>query len=106
MDPPPPSAAPGRWIQVQYEAVRADPVSAVEAVWSRLGLDPVQLVGMDGPSRVATSSNVWQLPADMAEQLRVLYRGETERLSREWGVGLGLWRQAWEGGQPSHRYSS
>jgi hypothetical protein len=61
---------------------------------------------MDGPSRVATSSNVWQLLADMAEQLRVLYRGETERLSREWGVGLGLWRQAWEGGQPSHRYSS
>jgi hypothetical protein len=90
----------------QYEAVRADPVSAVEAVWSRLGLDPVQLVGMDRPSRVATSSNVWQLPADMAEQLRVLYRGEIERLSREWGVDLGLWRQAWEGGQPSRRYSS
>jgi hypothetical protein len=86
-----------RMMVFQYEAVRADPVSAVESVWSRLGLNPVPLVEVDRPSRVSTASDVWQLPASMAEQLCVLYRGEVERLTQNWGIDPGLWRQAGEG---------
>jgi hypothetical protein len=83
-----------RLMVFQYEAVCADPVSAVEAVWRRLGLDPVRLVDIDRPSRVSTSPDVWQLPSAMAEQLRVLYRREIERLSHEWGIDPGLWKKA------------
>lgn len=72
----------------QYERATADPASAVERVWARLGLEPVPLGDVSEPSRTSTKDeNPWEW---MRPQVRSVY--ETEILALEaWGVDVGLW---------------
>ncbi|MCA9556857.1 MAG: hypothetical protein KC933_42930, partial [Myxococcales bacterium] len=74
-----------------FENVRRDPQAAVEAVWRRLGLDPVTLQETDRPSR-SSSKAAWDPPEGLEESLRVLYRPQLQRLVDDWGLDLSAWR--------------
>lgn len=79
-----------RLVVMVYESVRVDPAPAVAAVWQRLGLTPVELAGVDRPSR--SSSHVgWEPPPGLVESLTVLYRPQVARLERDWGLDLRSW---------------
>jgi hypothetical protein len=79
-----------RLMVFQYERVRSDPVAAVEAVWARLGFDPVPLRGVDAPSSTSTKGS-WSCPDHVRRALVALYRPDVERLAAEWEIDLQLW---------------
>lgn len=84
-------------IVLQYERVRMDPLPALEAVWRRLGLDPVPLVDVDRPSATSTDRSTpwrWDRLPGLRERLTELYRPEIERLVAHWGIDPALWASA------------
>lgn len=82
-----------RLVVMVYEQVRRDPQAAVDAVWRRLGREPVGLRDVDRPSRSSSAAS-WEPPAGLVESLRVLYRPQVERLATQWGLDVGLWPTA------------
>lgn len=74
-----------------YEQVRADPQAAVDAVWRRIGVDPVPLSGAEEES-ASTSRADWEWTPGLRETLQLLYRPQAERLARDWGLDLSAWR--------------
>lgn len=75
-----------------YEQVRADPQAAVDAVWARLGLEPVPLVAVDEASRSSSDAEAeWEWPDGMLQALRVLYRPQARRLADDWGLDVSGW---------------
>lgn len=82
-----------RFVVQVYEQVVADPQAGVEAVWSRMGLDPVELTEVDTRSRSSSAPEAeWDWPAGMQDALRTLYRPQARRLADEWGLDLSGWR--------------
>jgi hypothetical protein len=79
-----------RLVTMVYERVRADPQAEVDAVWRRLGRDPVRLQDVDRPSRSSSHAS-WTPPEGLVESLRVLYRPQVERLAGEWGLDVSSW---------------
>jgi hypothetical protein len=82
---------PDRMLVLQYEVVREDPAPAVGAVLGRLGLQPVQLAGVDHAS--ATSTDVADeapLPG-LDDALRRVYGAEVDRVAEIWGIDLSRW---------------
>lgn len=80
-----------RMVVMVFEEVRRDPQSAVDAIWRRLGVDPVPLAAVSRPSK--SSSRVeWVPPDGLEESLSVLYAPQTRRLVEEWGLDLSGWR--------------
>ena len=73
-----------------YETVRADPQSAVDAVWTELGLSPVRLQDVDRPSRSSSQAS-WTPPDGLLESLEVAYRPQVARLMDDWGLDLAAW---------------
>lgn len=73
-----------------YEDAAADPQSAVDAVWKRLGLDPVPLRSTEQKSS-STSSVDWQWPDGLRETLRQMYLPQLPRLEADWGLDLTPW---------------
>ena len=72
-----------------YEQVRTDPQGAVDAVWTRLGLDPVPLAEVEAPSRSSSADEAeWDWPEGMRDALRVLYRLQARRLADDWGLDV------------------
>jgi hypothetical protein len=79
----------GRMMVLQYEKAVRDPQAAVDAVWRRLGLDPVPLHDVDRPSSTS-SRGAWEWPEGLRDALAQAYRPEVERLS-EWWIDTSLW---------------
>ena len=75
-----------------YEQVRDDPQAAVDAVWRRLGLDPVPLAAVDVRSRSSSDAD-WDWPEGTREALRVMYRPQARRLADDWGLDVSAWRE-------------
>ena len=86
------SAAVGRdrLLVMVYEQVRRDPQPSVHAVWSRLGLDPVPLAGVDEASGSSSRAD-WDWPEGLRESLQVMYRPQLARLEDEWDLDLSDW---------------
>lgn len=82
-----------RMVVMVYEQVRREPQSVVDAVWSRLRLEPVPLTDVDRPSRSSSHAS-WTPPEGLVESLAVLYRPQVARLERDWGLDLGEWPTA------------
>lgn len=81
-----------RLVVMVYEQVRLDPQTAVDAVWTRLGLTPVPLAAVDERSRSSSDADAaWEWPEGTREALQVLYRGQAERLSTDWGLDVSAW---------------
>jgi hypothetical protein len=80
-----------RMVVMVYEEVRRDPQAAVDAVWRRLGADPVPLAEVSRPSRSSSTAD-WEPPPGLEESLRVLYRPQGRRLASHWGLNLSTWR--------------
>lgn len=81
-----------RFVVMVYEQVRDDPQAAVDAVWRRLGLDPVPLAAVEAPSRSSSAADAaWEWPEGMREALRVLYRPQARRLADDWGLDVSAW---------------
>jgi Sulfotransferase family len=75
-----------------YELVREDPQAAIDAVWGRLGLDPVPLAAVDRPSRSSSAEDAeWEWPEGTREALQVLYRPQARRLADDWGLDVSRW---------------
>ena len=74
-----------------YEQVRLDPQAAVDAVWRRIGVDPVPLVEVARESS-SSSTAEWDWTPGLRETLQVLYRPQAERLGRDWGLDVSSWR--------------
>lgn len=76
-----------------YEQVTQDPQAGVEAVWSRMGLDPVPLTEVDARSRSSSAPEAeWHWPEGMQDGLRALYRPQARRLADDWGLDVTGWR--------------
>ena len=78
----------------QYEWATAHPVEAIDRVWAKLGIDPVELRGIDTPS--ATSSRhdeswSWDLLPRFRETMTELYANEVKRLETDWSIDTKLW---------------
>ncbi len=73
-----------------YESVRADPQTAVDEVWAKLGLAPVPLLDVDRPSRSSSQAS-WTPPEGLIASLEVLYRPQVRRLADDWGLDLSTW---------------
>lgn len=79
-----------RLVVMVYEDVRRAPQPAVDAVWARLGHDPVALQDVDRPSR-SSSHAEWQPPTGLVESLTAMYRPQVARLRDDWGLDLTSW---------------
>lgn len=79
-----------RLVVMVYEQVRRDPVAAVEAVWSRLGLAAAPLSGLQEAS-ISSSQTPWDWPDGLRESLQAMYRPQRDRLESEWGLDLSDW---------------
>jgi sulfotransferase family protein len=79
-----------RMVVMVYEQVRRDPRPAVEAVWRRVGLEPVPLARVDEASG-SSSRAAWEWPAGLRESLQVMYRPQLSRLENDWGLDLSDW---------------
>jgi hypothetical protein len=76
----------------QYEAIADRPDAAVEQVWARLGLEPVDMGDPYQPSRTTSDrTGPWQLPEDMRSNLTTLYHHDMVQLASSWGFDLDLW---------------
>ncbi len=73
-----------------YEDAAADPQAAVDAVWARLGLDPVPL-GATERSSSSSSRADWDWPEGLRDTLRAMYLPQLPRLQRDWGLNLSRW---------------
>jgi len=82
---------PGRFVVMQYEAVREHPQEAVDAVIERLGLEPVRLSGADLPSATSTGGAHGDALPGLDAALRRIYLPEVARLAGDWGVDPGRW---------------
>ncbi|GAA1141182.1 sulfotransferase [Nocardioides aquiterrae] len=81
-----------RLVVMVYERVRADPQGAVDAVWARMGLDPVPLAAVEAPSRSSSADQAeWDWPEGTRDGLRVLYRPQARRLAQDWGLDVDAW---------------
>ena len=81
-----------RLVVMVYEQVHAEPQAAVEAVWARLGLDPVPLAAVGERSRSSSAEEAdWAWPEGTREALQVLYRPQARRLSDDWGLDVSAW---------------
>jgi hypothetical protein len=76
-----------------FESVRAEPQAAADAVWSLLGLDPVELRDVDEASGSSSRAG-WDWPEGLQESLRVLYAPQVARLADEWGLDVSGWSLA------------
>jgi len=86
------SAAVGRerMVVMVYERVRREPQPVVDAVWRRLGLEPVPLAGVDEASGSSSRAD-WDWPDGLRESLQVMYRPQLARLEADWGLDLSDW---------------
>ena len=78
----------------QYEWAVAHPVEVVGRVWSDLGVDPVDLDGIDEPSATSTHAGdtwSWDLLPGFRDTLTELYAPEVDRLEDDWGIDRELW---------------
>ena len=75
---------------IVYESARASAQSTVDGLWRAMGVDPVPLVGVDDESG-STSRADWEWTPGLRESLRVLYRPQSERLARDWGLDVSAW---------------
>jgi hypothetical protein len=75
-----------------YEHVRKDPAAACLQVWSRLGLDPVSLTGVDERSYSSAGHIEWEWPAGLRETLTALYAPQVRRLRDKWELDVTAWR--------------
>lgn len=80
-----------RMMVMVYEDVRRDPQAAVDAVWRRIGVEPVALAEVARPSRSSSKAD-WSPPEGLEESLRVLYRPQARRLVDDWGLDVSSWR--------------
>ena len=79
-----------RLVVMVYEQVRRDPAAAVGAVWSRMGLEPVELSDV-GRASGSSSQADWDWPEGLQETLRVMYGPQRARLESDWGLDLSDW---------------
>jgi hypothetical protein len=79
-----------RMVVMVYEQVRRAPQPSLAAVWSRLGLDPVPLAGVDEASGSSSRSD-WEWPEGLRESLQVMYRPQLLRLEQDWGLDVSSW---------------
>lgn len=73
-----------------FEEVRGDPQGTVDALWARLGLDPVPLHDVDQESGSSSRAD-WDWTPGLRETLQALYRPQAERLARDWGLDVSSW---------------
>ena len=76
-----------RMVVMVYEQVRRTPQGAVDAVWRRLGLDPVPLAGVEEASGSSSRAD-WDWPEGLREALQVMYRPQVARLESDWGLDV------------------
>lgn len=81
---------PERMMVMVFEEVRTNPQLAVEAVWSRLGLAPVVLTGVDDPSSSSSKAS-WEPPDGLLDSLRSLYSTQVDQLEADWALDLATW---------------
>jgi Sulfotransferase domain len=84
-----------RFVVIQYEKLMEDPQRYADLVWSRLGLDPVPLTGIDRRSSSSTKGEIWR-PEDYPNAMRALqqiYRPDAERLAAQFDIDLALWKR-------------
>jgi hypothetical protein len=84
-----------RFIVIQYEKLRRDPQHYADLVWKRLGLDPVEVTGIEKRSVSSSKNDRWQ-PDDhphVVRGLQEMYRPDAERLAAEWDIDLSLWKR-------------
>lgn len=74
-----------------YEQVLQDPQSALDSLWAALGVDPVPLRDVEHESASSSKAD-WEWTPGLEESLRVLYRPQAERLTRDWGLDVSAWR--------------
>jgi hypothetical protein len=81
-----------QFVVLQYEVLKKDPQAAVDLVWGRMGLSPVQLQEPEKDSRTRTQGLVeWTWPPGAKEALRLAYEPEVQRLVTTWGIDRSLW---------------
>lgn len=79
---------------MQYEWAATHPEEAVGRVWSQLGVDEVDLHGIETPSTSSTrhdESWSWELLPGFRETLTDLYATEVSSLQQHWGIDPQLW---------------
>jgi len=74
-----------------FEQVRDQPQATVDAIWARLGLDPVTLTDVDQESGSSSKAD-WDWTPGLRESLEVLYRPQVDRLAGDWGLDVSTWR--------------
>lgn len=81
-----------RFVVLQYEEVLRNPQRAVERVWKRLGLSPVELTQVGERSATSSDNDMWSWEGreEFREQLCRAYQPEVRRL-RRWGINPRLW---------------
>lgn len=82
------------FVVLQYEWAAAHPVEAVTRAWSALGIDTVDLDGIDTPSATSNRHNEswsWELLPGFRETLTELYAPEVARLRQDWNIDPRLW---------------
>lgn len=78
-----------------FEEFRLSPHEFVKRVWERMGLDPVELHGLDQPSRSSNRPvDHWSFSEHpgFREWLINHYRQDVEQLSEQWHVDTSTWR--------------
>ena len=81
-------------VVLQYEWAVAHPVEAVRRAWSKLGIDAVELEGIETPSNTSTQhgeSWSWELLPGFRETLTELYAPEVTTLQENWAIDPVLW---------------
>lgn len=74
----------------QYERIVTDPQSGVEKVWTKLGLEPLEIGDVSARSETSTDGvDHWP---DLRLPLRSLYGDQVRQLEGEWGIDRRLWR--------------
>jgi hypothetical protein len=73
----------------QYERAVADPQLAASKIWTRLGLDSVEIG--ESSERSETSTTDDERSAELRPHLRSLYGAELEQLTRDWAIDPLLW---------------
>jgi len=82
-----------QFVVLQYEAVKRDPQAAVDAVWARMELSPVELRDEDASSETRTRGLVeWAWPDGAKDALTRAYEPDVARLASAWGIDRSLWR--------------
>lgn len=85
-----------RFIVDQYERIQLDPQTAVERVWSRIGLaDKFSLSDVDqrraASVRAGTDLPEIRLSDELVATLRSAYEADVRELVSEWQIDVGLW---------------